>query len=390
MDELQSVRELFDEPAPPSARVVARARQRATGGSRRRLPRGRWAFSGLGLGLAAAATAVTLVVVDQGEGSGPSGPSGKAPASARQVLLAAADSSARTPGPAGAPGTSGKQSAFWLTQVKYGNRVQVTGKAGPYVVEELSEIRDWTNARSPRRTDAQTKAGRGGTTTHYSADRRLGARPAEAKDVEAWKRDGSPSRWRADKRDLDTRTTPWQTHQEETAFNAAFPDGSLEQVRKLPADPEGLRRYLLAHPDANMRNRQDWESDSQYLLNTVGRMLVVEPVSAQVRAAAYRMLAALPDARMVGQVKDPLGRPGVEVTVEGPGPKPRSGALGPTPGRMESGIVFDPSTGRLLATLDISTGGRAPLPKGTVMSWSAIVQTGWTDKAPTGATKLPG
>ncbi|MEV5572146.1 CU044_5270 family protein [Spirillospora sp. NPDC052269] len=388
MDEMQEVRELFGEPAPPSADVAARARRRATGGARRRLPRARWTMPALGLGLAAAATAVTLVAVDRSGESGPA-PSGRTPESARQVLLAAADSSARTPGPAGAPGTSGKQSVFWFTQVKHGDRIQVAGKTGSYIVEDVSETREWTNAHSPHRTNTQTKAGRGGTTTQYSADRRLGARPAEAPDVAAWKRDGSPSRWHVDKRDLDTRTTPWQAHQEETAFNSAFPDGSLEEVRRLPADPEGLRRYLLAHPHVNMRNRQDWETDSQYLLNTVSRMLVAEPVSAQVRAAAYRMLAALPDARTHGRVNDPLGRPGVEVTVEGPGPKPGF-APGPTPERLETGIVFDPSTGRLLATLDISTGGRSWLPKGAVLGWSAIVQTGWTAKAPAHATILPG
>ncbi|RMI41558.1 hypothetical protein EBO15_22405 [Actinomadura harenae] len=346
--------------------------------------------SGVGVGLAAAATAVALVAVDGSAGHGPAR-SGGAPESARRVLLAAADSSARMPGPAGAPGTSGRQSAFWFTQVRNGERTQVAGKGGAYVVEELSETRDWTNAHGPRRTEAQTKAGRGGTTTHYWAGRRLGARPAEARDQAAWKRDGSPSRWHVGKRDLNTETTAWQVHQEETAFNASFPDGSLEQVGRLPADPDGLRRYLLAHPNANMRNRQDWETDSQYLLNTVGRMLVVEPVSAQVRAAAYRLLAALPDARSAGRVTDPLGRSGVQVSVEGPGPKPGfAPGPGPTPERLESGIVFDPSTGRLLATLNISTGGRSSLPKGALLGWSAVVRTGWVDRAPANATKLPG
>ncbi|MBO2458040.1 CU044_5270 family protein [Actinomadura violacea] len=362
MDELQSVRELFAEPAPPSAQVAARARRRATG-ARRRVPRARWTVSGLGL--AAAATAAAVFAATQPGGSEPSEP---APVSARQVLLTAAASSARIPSSDG---------TYWFTESQEGELRTVTGKYGSYTVVNRSEVRDWTNAHSPHRTDAETKAGRGGTTTHYWAERDLGARPAEASDVAAWKRDGSPSTFSApipggSTERLDAKATPWKVHKEETAFNSAFPDGSLQQLRELPTDPEGLRRYLLNHPDANERNRQDGQSDSQYLLDCVGVLLVDEPIPAPVRAAAYRMLAALPDARS-RQVKDPLGRPGVEIALA-------------ESGDYRTGMVIEPSSGRLLAREDLSGEGA----HAKVVGWSALIKAGWTDTAPKHATPLPG
>ncbi|QKG24550.1 CU044_5270 family protein [Actinomadura verrucosospora] len=363
MDELQSVRELFAEPAPPSAHVAAQARRRATG-ARRRVPRARWTVSGLGL--AAAATAAAVFIGTQPSGSGTPEP---APVAAKEMLLAAAASSARMPATEG---------TYWFTYTQTGQRHIVSGKNGSYTVEDRSETKDWTNAHSPHRTDAQTKAGRGGTTTHYWADRDVGARPAEAPDVAAWKRDGSPSRFTVKSSDgttesLDAKTGPWQVHEEETAFDSAFADGSLQQVRNLPADAAGLRRHLLDHPSTDQRNRQSGQSDSQYLLDAAGDMLAYEPITAPVRAAAYRMLAALPDTRS-RRVTDPLGRAGVEITVAGSG-------------STATGIVIDPSSGRLLARNVLSgAGGR----RGAVIEWTALIKAGWTDTAPEHATPLPG
>ena len=134
-----------------------------------RAVRPRWVVPGISL--AAAATVAVAVgtsvvgVVDHPAGKSPS--ARLADLSARQVLLAAAASSAK------APVTSG---TYWFTYQQFGWSVPAQGKGGSYLVETRSERKDWTNAHSPRRTNAGTKAGRDGTTTHYWASRELGAR----------------------------------------------------------------------------------------------------------------------------------------------------------------------------------------------------------------------
>lgn len=367
MNELEIVRDLFAEPAPPDARVVVQARRHATGSARRR--RSRWIVPGLGLAGATAAAATTLTLAAVIHPGGNSGPSPSAvPMSAKQVLLMAAASSAKAPVRSG---------TYWFTHFQDGQSLAVPGKDGTYVVVTRSEEKDWTNAHSPRRTAAEIMAGRGGSTTHYWALRRLGAHPARPSDVAAWKRAGSPSDYPVlDGRKIVDRqssaATPWRTYKEETAFESAFADGSLQDLRKLPTDPAELRRYFLTHTDSSQGGRQSWQSDTEWLCDAAGRLLAFEPVTPQVREAAYRMLAELPDVHIVGRVQDPLGRPGVAVGVRGTGD-------------MEDRLVVDPSTGRLLTQESVSLRGHS-VPPGTIMIWNALVDAAWTDRAPGNAT----
>lgn len=369
MDEMRMVRDLFSDPPAATAGETDEARARLDTLMRPRRVRARWVAGGLGL--AAAVTALAVVAGTQLGGT-PERPKPSASSmSAGQVLLTAADSSARTPA---------KSGTYWFTHFQTGLATVVPGHHGSYLVEERRELKDWTNAHSPHRTTAETKAGRGGTTTHFDAERDLGARPV-GPNVAAWKRDGSPSYWDIPVAGhppwrISSKAGSWGVHKEETAFNSAFSDGSLRQLRELPTDPARLRAYFLGHQQSSQEARQEWQSADQWLFAAAAYLLTAEPVPPAVRVAAYRMLATLPGVRAAGAVTDPLGRPGAAVEMAG------------VP-RTNTRLIVEPSSGRLLAQETIST-GLGQYPPGTMMDWQALVEAVWTDQAPRHATVLPG
>jgi hypothetical protein len=364
-------------------------RERATRPSRIPPRRGqarhplRWT---IGLTAAAAAAAVAVAVAAPGLFTG--GPAPASAQSARRILLTAAESAAR------ASVTTGR---YWFTDQELGGRYLVKGRGGPYVIEFRKEHRDWTNGHSPNRTHAQTKAGEGGTITHYWADRDLGVHPVGAANIAAWRQGGSPTRWPSLVPGESTKATPWVTKKEQTAFNSAFNEGSLAQINRLPTTPDGLRAFLLRHPDGDQNPRQAWESDQQWLVDAATYLLASEPVPPSVRAAAYRMLAKMPGVRDAGHVTDPLGRPGAGIVM------PAAGLWGyglsagvryARPGGPTSlELIIDPATGSLLATENIVAKGHpvtGGLPAGAVSSWMAVKAAAWTSQAPRGAVAPPG
>jgi hypothetical protein len=107
-----------------------------------------------------------------------------------------------------------------------------------------------------------------------------------------------------------------------------------------------------------------------------GRDLVGElPVSAGVRAAAYRMLADLPGVDFLGVVQDRQDRQGpsgmvVAFTRRGDG------------GWGQQRLIVEPRTGPALARESWFLGTGATLAAtGTLMSWTVQVRAGYTDDA---------
>ena len=79
--------------------------------------------------------------------------------------------------------------------------------------------------------------------------------------------------------------------------------------------------------------------------------LLEDPVSAQVRAATFRVMASLPWVRLLGPMTDPLGRSGYGLAA---GPQdPGSQNYNPI-----KAVVIDPASGSLLGTEDIG-----PIPR---------------------------
>jgi hypothetical protein len=77
------------------------------------------------------------------------------------------------------------------------------------------------------------------------------------------------------------------------------------------------------------------------------------PLPPRLAAALYRVIARLPEMRLIGATRDPLGRPGVAVAFLGGG------------GKGHAELIFDRGTGAYLAERQVSASGG-------VDSWQAI------------------
>ncbi|HEX6468545.1 MAG TPA: CU044_5270 family protein [Streptosporangiaceae bacterium] len=381
MNELEMVRDLLKEPPPPApaaaAGALGRLEREMTGRGRRvtrtpprsrrlrrltprllpRRTRGRRWMLGTGL-LAATAAATAAVITVTSLTAGGGGPASRRPAvrpaelSARSTLLAAAESTSRT-----ATG----HGPYWLTDEVQGWIMMVRGPAGPYVVEQRKGLRQWV--------------GTGGRPS-WGADRDLGARPQRPADMAAWRKAGSPSRWPLphSSNSWTTRPSRWKTAKAPVPLS--FANGSVAHLRRLPADPARLRAYFLGMPQ---HGHEGTISDARWLYESVYE-LFSEPAPANVRAAAYRMLAQEPGIRDAGTVVDPLGRPGRAVAL------PESG-----PPSFEHRLIVDTATGRLLAEETVQlrpTAGpgddlaESAAPAGTILSYRAMRQAVWTPTAP--------
>lgn len=153
---------------------------------------------------------------------------------------------------------------------------------------------------------------------------------------------------------------------------------SVEDLRKVPADPAALKKYLLtmysgqAGPEVEQAGRVDlW-------LFSVARDLLngFFPVSQAVQAAAYRMLAELPGVKVIPSTRDPEGRPGSAISITEQQQKR---------GLVEHRMVFDPATGAFLANLEIAAqpaGQLAGVAPGTPYATYVYLVDVWTDESP--------
>jgi hypothetical protein len=163
----------------------------------------------------------------------------------------------------------------------------------------------------------------------------LGAAPATDKDRAAWIADGSPTSWSLDPDHPGKSITAGQrpkSVESTTATGFSLPWGELtyDQVRALPADPAQLKALILG-------SVQNPGPDLVFL--SVRGLLSQTPVTPQVRAAVYRMLAAEPGLTLDQNVRDARGRAGTAVTAVIPSePKP-----------FQIRYIIDPHSGALLS-----------------------------------------
>jgi hypothetical protein len=323
---------------------------------RRSVPR---AVPAAGLALTAAAAAVAVLL-----GSGPGGVvqratrphSGRGPRvtlTAAQVLLAAAAHVVSAP-------ATGR---YWRVREMSGVTFPAGTRAVPYDISLATSFDQW-NPRSAGRKE-------------WVISRRPGARPSTPADAAAWRAAGSPARWhsgqpayRSDSwlagypfewvNGLDAttaasaRSATWQVSDGTVGYVEGDEPGlKAAQFRAMPAQPAlveaRLRHYARLtlcgrHPsgDCSTVNQIVW-SEALALLQ--------DPVSAQVRSATFRVMAALPGVRLLGAMTDPLGRHGYGLAAGAQDPS--SGPFHPT-----KVVVIDPRTGSLLATEDIG-----PMPR---------------------------
>ncbi|MEQ4715343.1 CU044_5270 family protein [Nonomuraea sp. B19D2] len=368
MDELKVIEAVFAEPEPtPREAAAGRARflrLAHEGGSGHRSPAKRLLYGRRPLFYGGWAATVSLAVVFALVIGIPSA----GPASARELLILAATSSE-------AQEAQGRYTHF---KVETGGVAKLGSPQRPYSM--LS-----------RRIDAwwyPTSKDDDG----WYAYQNLGAAPVSAEDAAAWRAAGSPTRvprpctkGKLYKTGPDGKVTVEQPsgpcpdfdtrpqERMETVRMAGDLAGFMTShpgldVRKLSADPARLKEQLLHWTRSDGLGgpvegdaAQLWAAVSMVLLHPEG------PVSPQVRAASYRILADVPGVRSLGEVTDPLGRKGQAFTRT-------SDESEGIPGT--SRIIIDPASGQPLA------GEGYEVPGGPRTSYIAVLAVGPTDTPP--------
>jgi hypothetical protein len=370
----------LDPESDARARVLAAALARGAHGARtaraqRRLPR----RPTLGLGLGAAAAVVTLLAAILQAPARfdalvrPGAPSSHAPAvpaavSGRDVLLAAARRAEAAP-------ATGR---YWHVSTRSGTVLQAPGRGtGAYVVEIRSEGNLWL-AAAP--ADPSWRLGRP-----------LGAIPLTPADEAAWRRAGSPEQvivtipGRDRGKDVPFDTRPGATSAKPIKLDSATAvldlggrELSASDLRQLPDTVPALRAYLLqiyASSDQAQAAGDVPASRDEWLF-LIASELLAAPVTPAVRSAAFSVMADVPGVHALGQVRDLQGRTGTGVGM--------AQHMGTT-GTWERQLVFDPSTGLLLADQEIvvQPGPANPwAPSGTRISYETILAAGWTNDTP--------
>jgi hypothetical protein len=368
MDELSMVHRLLAE-SPPHPHVVAKGRERLFGPPARgtRAIR-RAAFrSAVGLGLTGVAAAAALVVATLVPGAGTSPGSGdpaNTDVSARKVLLAAATraESARTSG------------TYW--HVRSMSRTTWPRKLGHgdnrYAVEHLSVNENWT------KRNGQTWWGE-----------RKWVRPKTPEDEAAWRRDGSPSKWCRGNTDTEPpqpiclHTAPGTSSLtrvgDDTFVVSEGRELTFAQLQRLPEDPDALRDWVVDAAKDDLDPSVSADILDHNVAEVLAKLLVDVPAPPDVRAAAYRALADMPNVESTGPTRDELGRVGIGILIDAGG---RAvifvrGAGGPyKAGKLTLKLIIDPDTSHVLAR-QANVGSSSDPVSGTL-----ILEVGWTDEKP--------
>ncbi|GGS72729.1 hypothetical protein GCM10010156_34510 [Planobispora rosea] len=364
MNDFKIIDDVMPDVPPPAAGTVAGARARAFRPHRsgRRFPAWAGVLVAATATVAVIGTAVAVPLLGDGaDGRAGDGVTATATAlsadpSAEEVLDAVADRLARRQEP---------ERAHW--RVEMDRFVRLSFDGGKFLVEERGREVRWAGPDGP-------------TVIVVSS---VGAEPLTAADRAAWEKAGSPRICGADS-DCDNDQIPYGR----TRYIPHLPQDyglssvqlTPQELRELPQDPAELKEEILERWAAALKDIEN--SDTPAGGNTpsddekvwwVGTGLLIEtPATPQTRAAALRMLSALPDVRITDGSRDVEGRAGLALTRETGGP-------------YAERIVIDRATGDPLALEEVLT---APvpnlkgLPAGSVAFSRLVRRIGWTDEAP--------
>jgi hypothetical protein len=318
------------------------------------------------------------------------------PMTARQILLTAAAHVA------GGPAT-GK---YWRVTMIGGVTVPGGTKANPYDISLRTYADQWNPISAGRK--------------EWQIFQQLGTRPATPADASSWSAAGSPKRWHSGlpannyladyplewigkltaTTAASARSAAWQV----SDGTVGFVEGDLAglkaaQFRRMPTRPPLvkaiLRHYALRTGCGQNPGLPNCSTVDQ-LIWAEALMLLQDPVSAPVRSATFKVMAGLPGVRLIGQMIDPLGRPGYALAPGSEDSNANSSKFHPT--RV---VLIDPGTGSLLATEEI---GPMPLTvhclsfdakdnctgpayygrsyPDQVDDYVAVVSEGWTNASP--------
>ncbi|MFG1997936.1 CU044_5270 family protein [Spirillospora sp. NPDC048911] len=341
MDEMRMISTLLDE--QPSERSIEEGRARLerevrSPGRAPRFSMPRWKLAVPALA-AGAIAAVTAVAVGVSSGTTPRAPDttvSAVPMSARTVLLSAATKIEGTPLAHG---------RYWHVVAQ--ERFTMTSGKSTY---DTSLQNGWWDAGPGREA--------------WSAERSLGSRylgPAKH-GPRTFGKGGKPQ----PERTTDSGPTGWTKVKVPGGHAFRLQEwGGLTppDVRKLPENPQALKAFL-ARALKRLEKAEGGPIDPAEWLFGNAQKIGMTPASPKAMGATYRLLAADPGLRVVGQVTDPLGRKGTAIA--------RPVVKG---GRHEEWLVLDPATGRVLAHEDVQKPAK-------VTGYRAIVSYGWTNTVP--------
>ncbi|MFC6880527.1 MULTISPECIES: hypothetical protein [Actinomadura] len=360
MDELTIVAEAFDE-GGPSALEAADGRRRLEELMRPAVPeprRRRWRPRlGVGLGLVAAATAAVLATASLGDGEGTPALSKERAAEqhvrARTFLLAAATrlESGTKPN----PWTPPKPGRYWRQRTLRGQAWHVV--SGGYVI--YTEVR--SDAWQPG-----TGQGRG----HF-AEKAEPVGPRTPEDVAAWRKAGSPTRWRAqadgDRLDLARDAAPPEPHRPVYILDPDTEPPSVPSRIATGADPAAF--VAMARRDAGFVDGRANE------LMAGARYIGDKLAAPKSRAAVLRMLAGLSGIRSIGTVRDACGRTGIGLAA--PWVERDDGSV------VEYQLVLDPDTDNVLGDqMILKKPGKSGMRPGLRFDYTCTLTEGWTNETP--------
>lgn len=334
---------------------------------------------------------------------------------ARQVLLQAAKHVAPVP----ASGT------YWRVHLISGLTFPGGTEADPYDIAVTTSADQWNPSSAGQK--------------EWVISQQLGARPASPADAAAWRAAGSPATWHsglparqkagwlggfpldwmdtlAASTAASARTATWQ----DSDGTVGYVEGDLAGLNTarfaaMPTSTAGIAKVLRDYYKQLFcaKNPGQLCSTEDQIIWAEAVMLLQDPVSARVRAATFRVMAALPGVQSLGLMTDPLGRTGYALAPGGQDPNAVPSNYNP-----KRFIIVDPRTGSVLATEELgpmprtlhclSYVGRHMQCAGSVYygrsypdqvdSYVAVVSEGWTNAAPdlppssawTGPTGFPG
>jgi hypothetical protein len=205
--------------------------------------------------------------------------------------------------------------------------------------------------------------------TSRMVDRDITTSFASPADKAAWQRAGSPSL-------TDMKPFAVDTRANEPYMEFGLKGTKMSDLAKLPTTPAGLVNLVREDRARRLQELGRFGARRQMLpyvedVLSTGVGLINSPAPPQVRAAAYRMLAAQKGIRDIGAARDGLGRHGVALAVR----------VDEATGRrkVEEHVIIDPGSARILAREYYPVGA-----DGTVageLDHSIIMVThGWTDR----------
>ncbi|MCO6004387.1 CU044_5270 family protein [Actinoallomurus purpureus] len=329
--------------------------------ARRRMPR--VLIAGLAAG-AVAATAAGVIVASDGSGrSGGVRPtaSGTGQAlDARTVLLASAETVARTPATTG---------AYWYVRERETGLVQPDTAIDKATAKRLAAKGRVLKSAPITASVSKTEESWDGRNRHDRTITGIDPKITFASPAEEakWKRMSPAERRRWD---LDVSGKPQVSNYDfsKVRLSPTQRDQSIEQLTKLPTDVAALERVMRKwYKDENQEStdHDGVPTGDSFALSVFGNAqdLLAGPLTPGTKAALYRVLAKQPGIRYLGTATDPMGRKGA-VLAMGSGDDAQQAKSG-----GEIRLIIDPKTGQLLA--QESGDRKAPM---LIMTYEAM---GW-------------